>query len=63
MALKKILKDLEKSLKSETEKNPSTWIGGLFHKFKMRTIQNRIIDIKAELYNRKTKNNGSTKNT
>ena len=55
MALKKILKDLEKSLKSETEKHPSTWIGELFHKFKMRTIQNRIIDIKAELYNRKTK--------
>jgi len=55
MALKKILKGLEQSLKTEKERTPSTWIGGLFHKFKMRTIQNRIIDIKAELYNRKTK--------
>jgi len=55
MALKKILKGLEQSLKLETEKKPSTLIGVIFHKFKIRSIENRIIDIKAELYNRKTK--------
>jgi hypothetical protein len=55
MALKKILKGLEKSLKLETEKNPSTWIGGLFHNLKMKRIENRIADIKSELSNRKTK--------
>ncbi len=63
MALKKILKGLEQSLKLEREKTPSTWIGGIFHKFKMRGIENRITDIKSELTNRKTKNNGSTKHT
>jgi hypothetical protein len=55
MALKKILKDLEKSLKLEGERTPSTWVGGIFHKFKMQRIENRIISIKSELYNRKTK--------
>jgi hypothetical protein len=55
MALKKLMKGLEASLKKETEIHPKTWLGVLFHKFKMRSIENRIIDIKAELYNRKTK--------
>ena len=55
MALKKILKGLEVSLKAETKKTPSTWLGVVLHKFKIRRIENRIIDIKAELYNRKTK--------
>ena len=63
MALKKILKGLEQSLKLEKERTPSTWIGGIFHNFKMRSIENRITDIKSELSNRKTKNNGSTKHT
>jgi hypothetical protein len=30
-------------------------LGVLFHKFKMQRIENRIINIKSELYNRKTK--------
>ena len=55
MALKKILKGLEQSLKTEKEKTPSTWIGGIFHNLKMKRIQNRITDIKSELDNRKTK--------
>lgn len=55
MALKKILKGLEVSLKAEREVKPKTWLGGLFHKFKIQSIENRIIDIKAELYNRKIK--------
>jgi hypothetical protein len=55
MALKKILKGLEQSLKLENEKKPSTLIGVIFRKFKIRGIENRIIDIKTELYNRKTK--------
>ena len=55
MALKKILKDLEKSLKLEGERTPSTWVGGIFHNLKMRSIKNRITDIKSELTNRKTK--------
>jgi len=63
MALKKIMKRLEASLKAESEIHPKTWLGVLFHKFKMHRIENRIINIKAELYNRKTKNNGSTKDT
>ena len=55
MALKKLMKGLEASLKKESEVHPKTWLGELFHKFKIRSIENRIIDIKAELYNRKTK--------
>ena len=55
MPLKKLIKGLEASLKVENEVHPKTWLGELFHKFKMRSIENRIIDIKAELYNRKTK--------
>jgi hypothetical protein len=55
MALKKLMKGLEASLKAESEIHPKTWLGNLFHKFKMRSIENRIVNIKAELYNRKTK--------
>jgi hypothetical protein len=55
MALKKIMKGLEESLKRENELHPKTWLGVLFHKFKRQRIENRIINIKAELYNRKTK--------
>ena len=55
MALKKIMKGLEASLKAESEIHPKTMLGVLFHKFKMQRIENRIINIKAELYNRKTK--------
>lgn len=55
MALKKIMKGLEVSLKRENDVHPKTWLGELFHKFKLQRIQNRIINIKAELYNRKTK--------
>ena len=63
MALKKILKGLEQSLKLEKEKTPSTWLGGIFHNIKIKGIEHRITDIKSELNNRKTKNNGCTKNT
>ena len=63
MALKKLMKGSEASLKAENELHPKTWLGILFHKFKIRSIENRIINIKAELYNRKIKNNGSTKDT
>ena len=55
MALKKILKGLEVSLKKEETKCPSTMLGGIFHKFKIKRIQNRIMDIEKELSNRKTK--------
>jgi hypothetical protein len=63
MALKKILKGLEQSLKAERETIPATMLGNWFHNFKMHRIEYRIDDIKKELNNRKTKNNGSTKNT
>jgi hypothetical protein len=63
MALKKILKGLEQSLKAERETIPVTMLGNWFHNFKMHRIEYRIDDIKKELNNRKTKNNGSTKNT
>jgi hypothetical protein len=55
MALKKLMKALEVSLNRENELHPKTWLGILFHKFKKQRIENRIINIKAELYNRKTK--------
>jgi len=55
MPLKKLMKGLEASLKRENEVHPKTWLGVLFHKFKIQRIENRIINIKAELYNRKTK--------
>ncbi len=55
MALKKILKGLEVSLKTEQKKCPSTMLGDIFHKFKIKRIQNRIKDIEKELSNRKTK--------
>jgi hypothetical protein len=55
MPLKKVMKGLEASLKAESEVHPKTLLGVLFHKFKMKNIENRIIHIKAELYNRKTK--------
>ena len=55
MPLKKLMKGLEASLKRESEVHPKTWLGVLFHKFKMQRIENRIINIKAELYNRKIK--------
>ena len=63
MALKKIMKGLEASLKAESEIHPKTKLGVWFHNFKMHRIEYRIDDIKKELNNRKTKNNGSTKNT
>ena len=63
MPLKKLIKGLEASLKVEREVHPSTKLGVWFHNFKMRGIQSRIDDIKKQLNNRKTKNNGSTKNT
>jgi hypothetical protein len=63
MALKKIMKRLEASLKAESEIHPKTMLGVWFHNFKMRNIECRINDVKKELDNRKTKNNGSTKNT
>jgi len=62
MPLKKLIKGLEASLKVEREVHPSTKLGVWFHNFKMRNIEYRINDIKKELNNRKTKNNGSTKN-
>ena len=62
MALKKLMKGLEASLKVEREIHPKTMLGMWFHNFKMRNIEYRINDIKKELNNRKTKNNGSTKN-
>ena len=58
MPLKKLMKGLEVSLKQEREIHPSTTLGVWFHNFKMRSIQNRINDIKKELVNRKTKSNG-----
>jgi putative IMPACT (imprinted ancient) family translation regulator len=58
MPLKKLMKGLEASLKVEREIHPSTLLGVWFHKFKMRSIQNRIDDIKKELNNRKIKSNG-----
>ena len=58
MPLKKLMKGLESSLKVEREIHPSTKLGVWFHNFKMRSIQHRIDDIKKELNNRKTKNNG-----
>jgi hypothetical protein len=55
MALKKLIKGLEASLKVERQVHPSTKLGVWFHNFKMRGIQSRIDDIKKELNNRKTK--------
>ena len=55
MPLKKVKKGLEKSLASEKAKCPSTMLGGIFHNFKIRSIERRIKDIETELYNRKTK--------
>jgi len=55
MPLKKLMKGLEASLKVEREIHPSTLLGVWFHRFKMRSIQHRIDDIKKELNNRKTK--------
>jgi hypothetical protein len=55
MALKKIMKRLEASLKAEREIKPATKLGVWFHNFKMRSIECRIDDIKKELDNRKIK--------
>ena len=55
MALKKLMKGLEASLKKEREIKPKTMLGLWFHKFRMRSIEYRIDDIKKELSNRKTK--------
>ena len=55
MPLKKLMKGLEASLKIEREIHPKTKLGVWFHNLKMRSIENRIIDIKVELSNRKTK--------
>ena len=55
MALKKLMKGLEASLKAESEIHPKTKLGVWFHNFKMRSIECRIGDIKKELNNRKTK--------
>ena len=55
MALKKLMKGLEPSLKIEREIHPKTKLGVWFHNFKMRSIECRIDDIKKELVNRKTK--------
>ena len=58
MALKKLMKGLEASLKMEREIHPKTKLGVWFHNFKMRSIESRISDIRKELNNRKTKQNG-----
>ena len=55
MPLKKIKKELENSLMVTIGKCPSTMLGGVFHKFKIRSIEKRIKDIEIELTNRKTK--------
>ena len=55
MALKKLMKGLEASLKVEKEIHPSTMLGMWFHNFKMRNIEYRINNIKKELSYRKTK--------
>ena len=55
MALKKLMKGLEASLKKESEVHPKTMLGLWFHKFRMHSIECRINDIKKELSNRKTK--------
>ena len=55
MALKKIMKGLEASLKKQNEIHPKTKLGVWLHNFKMRRIKCRIDDIKKELSNRKTK--------
>lgn len=55
MPLKKIKKGLERSLESEQTKCPSTMLGGIFHKFKLKRIEDRIKSIETELYNRKNK--------
>jgi hypothetical protein len=55
MALKKLMKGLEASLKAEREIHPKTMLGNWFHNFKMRNIEYRINDIKKELSYRKTK--------
>jgi len=55
MPLKKLMKGLEASLKAEKEVKPTTILGVWFHRFKMRSIENRINDIKKELSNRKNK--------
>jgi len=58
MALKKLMRGLEVSLKKEMEIHPKTKLGLWFHNLKMRSIEYRINDIKKELSNRKTKSNG-----
>ena len=58
MALKKLMRGLEVSLKKEMEIHPKTKLGVWFHNLKMRSIEYRINDIKKELSNRKTKSNG-----
>lgn len=55
MPLKKVKKALEKSLMTEQGKCPSTMLGGLFHKFRIKSIEKRIKDIETELINRKNK--------
>ena len=55
MALKKLMKALEVSLKRESEIHPKTILGVWFHNFKMHRIEYRIDDIRKELNNRKTK--------
>ena len=55
MALKKLMKGLEASLKKESELHPKTLLGMWFHNFKIHRIECRINDSKKELSNRKTK--------
>ena len=55
MPLKKVKKALEKSLITEQGKCPSTMLGGIFHRFRIRAIEKRIKQIETELNNRKTK--------
>ena len=55
MALKKLMKGLEVSLKKEMEIHPKTKLGMWFHNFKIHSIECRINNIKKELSNRKTK--------
>lgn len=55
MALKKLMKGLEVSLKKESELHPKTLLGMWVRNFKINRIECRINDIKKELSNRKTK--------
>jgi hypothetical protein len=55
MPIKKLIRDLNRSLIREKERNHTTRLGILWGSWKCKGIERRIVELNRELVNRKSK--------